>query len=119
MKVRERAAESVPERGDVLWLNFDSDTGHEQRGRRPAVTISPRSYNSRNGLLIACPITTAVKGYTFEVVLPEGLPVSGSVLADQVRTFDWRARKPRRICSLPKEVTDDVVDKLSVLVGRD
>lgn len=118
MKVRERAGDRVPERGDVFWLNFDSDNGHEQRGRRPSVIISPRGYNSRSGLLLACPITTAIKGYTFEVVLPEGLPVSGSVLADQVRTFDWRARKPRRICALPKEITDDVLGKLSVLVGR-
>ena len=119
MKVRERGADRVPERGDVLWLNFGSETGHEQRGRRPSVIISPRGYNARNGLLLACPITTAVKGYAFEVLLPEGLAVSGSVLADQVRTFDWRARKPRRICALPKEVTDDVLEKLSVLVGRD
>lgn len=115
----ERQTGRIPERGDVLWLTFDSTTGHEQRGPRPALVISPRAYNGRSGLVIACPITTAIKGYTFEVELPTGLLVSGAVLSDHPRTFDWRARKPRRICALPKEVTDDVLDKLSVLVGRD
>ena len=115
----ERQTGRIPERGDVLWLTLDSTTGHEQRGTRPAMVISPRVYNGRSGLVIACPITTAIKGYTFEVVLPAGLPVSGAVLADHLRTFDWRARKPRRLCALPKDVTDEVLGKLSVLVGRD
>lgn len=109
----------IPERGDVIWLAFDSTTGHEQRGLRPAMVISPRVYNGRSGLVIACPITTAIKGFAFEVVLPAGLPVSGAVVADHPRTFDWRARRPRRLCSLPKEISDDVLAKLSVLVGSE
>jgi mRNA interferase MazF len=115
----QRQTGRIPERGDVLWLTFDSTAGHEQRGPRPAMVISPRVYNGRSGLVIACPITTAIKGYTFECVLPAGLLVSGAVLADHPRTFDWRARKPHRICALPKEVTDDVLGKLSVLIGRE
>jgi mRNA interferase MazF len=109
---------AAPDRGDAVWLTIDSSTGHEQAGRRPAIVISNRVYNSRSGLATACPVTTSVKGYPFEVVIPEGLPLSGAVLADQPRTFDWRARKAQKICAVPAEVTDEVVDKLQALVGR-
>jgi mRNA interferase MazF len=109
----------VPDRGDAVWLTFDPQAGHEQAGRRPAVVLSPRAYNSRTGLAIFCPITSQVKGYPFEVVLPEGLPVEGAVLSDQVRSLDWHARHAARICDLPKETTDEVLGKLEPLLKRD
>jgi mRNA interferase MazF len=76
-------------------------------------------YNDRTGLAILCPVTSQVKGYPFEVLLPDGLPVSGAVLADQVRSLDWRARRASRICNLPAETTDEVLGKLEPLLKRD
>src|SRR5207247_3798498 len=86
----------VPERGDAVWITLDPQAGHEQAGRRPALVLSPLAYNSRVGLALLCPLTNQVKGYPFEVELPEGLPVAGAVLADQVKNLDWRARKAAR-----------------------
>lgn len=108
----------VPDRGDAVWLTFDPQAGHEQAGRRPALILSPRAYNSKAGLAILCPITSQLKGYPFEVNIPDGLPLSGSILADQVRSLDWKARRAKRICSLPEQVTDEVLGKLSVLLQR-
>jgi len=87
----------VPERGDLVWLTFNPQAGHKQAGRRPAVVLSPKAYNGKVGLALFCPITSQVKGYPFEVRLPEGLPVSGSILADQVKSLDWQARQIERI----------------------
>ncbi len=106
----------VPDRGDAIWLTFDPQAGHEQSGRRPAVVLSPRQYNAKAGLAILCPITTQVKGYPFEVAVPKGLTVSGSILADQVRSLDWKARRATRICKIPDEAMDEVLGKLSVLI---
>ncbi len=83
----------VPSRGDVVWLTFNPQSGHEQAGRRPAVVLSPRAYNAKVGLAIFCPVTSKVKGYPFEVALPEGFAVQGVILADQVKSLDWRARR--------------------------
>ncbi|HEV2125939.1 MAG TPA: endoribonuclease MazF, partial [Chloroflexota bacterium] len=82
----------VPERGDLVWLSFTPQAGHEQAGRRPALVISPAVYNGKVGLAIFCPITSQVKGYPFEVPLGGG-SIGGVVLADQVKGLDWRARK--------------------------
>ena len=82
----------VPRRGDIVWLTFNPQAGHEQAGRRPAVVLSPLSYNAKVGLALLCPITSAVKGYPFEVNLPHGLPISGVILANQVKSLDWQAR---------------------------
>lgn len=109
----------VPDRGEAVWLTFDPQAGHEQSGRRPAVILSPRTYNRVTGLAILCPVTSQIKGYPFEVLLPEGLPVLGAVLSDQVRLLDWRARKASRICRLPDEITADVIGKLQSLLARD
>jgi mRNA interferase MazF len=106
----------VPERGDVIWLNFTPQAGHEQAGRRPAFVLSPASYNRKVGLALVCPITNQVKGYPFEVVLPEGIPVTGAVLTDQIRSLDWRARNASFICSLPKDVVQEVMDKARTLL---
>ncbi len=107
----------VPDRGDVVWLHLDPRTGHEQSGRRPAVVLSPKAYNGKVGLALFCPITTQIKGYPFEVVLPAGLPVSGAVLSDQIKSLDWRSRGAKRIAKLSAEVTTDVSAKTMLLVG--
>ena len=108
----------VPDRGDAVWLTLDPQAGHEQAGRRPAVVLSPRAYNGRSRLAIFCPVTNQIKGYPFEVILPEGLPVGGAVLADQVRSLDWHARRAARICELPAETIDEVLGKLEPLLER-
>ena len=109
----------VPERGDVVWINLNPQAGHAQAGHRPAVVVSPRSYNSKVGLGLFCPITSQVKGYPFEVALPSGLPVSGVVLADQVKSLDWRARRAQFVAQLPDNTSAEVLGKLvAVLLER-
>jgi mRNA interferase MazF len=107
----------IPQRGDVVWITLNPQAGHEQAGRRPALVISPRTYNSKVGLAILCPITSQVKGYPFEVQIPAGMPVSGVVLSDQVKNLDWRARQVERICGLPARVLTEVMQKLVTLVS--
>jgi mRNA interferase MazF len=107
----------VPDRGDIVALTFDPQAGHEQAGRRPAVVLSPAIYNSRSGLAVFAPITNQIKGYPFEVVIPSGLPVTGAVLADQLKSFDWHARKARHISKLPAHVMHEVLQKASALVA--
>ena len=106
----------VPERGDVVWITVAGATGHEQAGRRPALVVSPAAYNARVGLAIFCPLTRQVKGYPFGVAVPEGLPVEGVVLADQVKCLDWRARTADFACSLPSETTGAVLQRLVTLL---
>ena len=107
----------VPERGDVVWLTFDPRAGHEQAGRGPAVVLSPAIYNAKSGLALFVPITSQVKGYPFEVVLPEGLPFAGAVLADHMKNLDWRARKAELIARLPSDVVAQVLRRAAVLLG--
>ena len=109
-------AGSVPDRGDVVWLEFDPQTGSEQAGRRPALVLSPRTYNGKAGLALVCPITSRIKGYPFEVELPPGLPVQGAILCDQVRSLDWKARKARRFGRLPQDVVQEVTARILALV---
>ncbi len=106
----------VPNRGDVVWLDLQPQAGHEQAGRRPALVLSPSAYNGKVGLAIFCPITTRVKGYPFEVVLPEGLKAKGALLSDQVKSLDWRARKAKFLCRLPESVVGEVLAKLNTLL---
>ncbi|MBU2538279.1 MAG: endoribonuclease MazF [Proteobacteria bacterium] len=89
------AAPYVPDEGDIIWLNFTPQSGHEQAGRRPAVVLSPKLYNSRAGLVICVPVTNQIKGYPFEVVL-SGAGATGAALADQVKSLDWQARQAER-----------------------
>ena len=107
----------IPERGDVIWLDFQPQAGHEQGGRRPAVVLSPRAYNGKVGLALLCPITRQAKGYPFEVKLPAGIEVTGVVLADHVKNLDWQARRAEFICSLPVQVIEDIMAKLAVLIS--
>ena len=106
----------VPDRGDLIWLRFTPQAGHEQAGRRPALVLSPRRYNARAGLALVCPVTSRVKGYPFEVRLPPGLAVEGAVLADQVRSLDWQARAAERIARAPDEVVEETIGKLLALL---
>jgi mRNA interferase MazF len=107
----------VPERGDAIWVSLTPQAGHEQAGRRPAVVLSPRAYNQKVGLAILCPITNQVKGYPFEVVIPDGLAVTGAILSDQVKSLDWRARKAALICPLPPATVAEVLARLSTLIS--
>lgn len=110
------AEEYVPARGDLVWLQFDPQAGHEQRGRRPALVVSPQSYNRKVGLALFCPITTQVKGYPFEVVLPAGGKVTGAILADQVKSLDWRVRDASRIETAPAAVVEEVLGRIWALL---
>lgn len=107
----------MPDAGDLVWLTFDPQAGHEQRGRRPALILSPRSYNARARLAVACPITSQVKGYPFEVPLPAGGRITGVVLSDHVKNLDWHARKAVFEAAVPAEVLADVRARLSALLG--
>lgn len=108
----------IPDRGDVFWLEFQPQSGHEQQGRRPALILSPASYNGKVGLAVLCPVTTQVKGYPFEVLLPAGLPARGAILSDQVKSLDWRSRKARFLCRLPDAVIEEVLAKLNTLLAN-
>ncbi len=108
----------APQRGDLLWLSFDPQAGHEQAGRRPAFVLSLESYNRKTGLLLACPVTSRVKGYPFEVTLPSDLPVSGVILADQIKSLDWKARRAEFIARTPVSVIDDVLSLVLPLIGE-
>ena len=110
------AAAYVPERGDLVWLHFTPQRGHEQAGRRPALVLSPRAYNRKVGLALVCPVTSQVKGYPFEVELPDDLAASGAVLCDQVKCLDWRARRARRIDRVSRVVLAEVTARILVLV---
>ena len=106
----------VPARGDVVWITFNPQVGHEPSGRRPALVLSPSSYNSKVGLAILCPVTSQVKGYPWEVVLPPGTKLDGVVLADQAKSLDWRFRKAEFICKMPRETTAEVLEKFGTLL---
>ena len=110
------AGRRVPHRGDVTWVDFDPQVGREQAGRRPALVMSTRDYNERSGLAVFCPITNRVRGNPFEVVIPPGLPVTGVILADQVKSQDWRGRNAAIMTTLPAVIIDEVLDKIGRLL---
>jgi mRNA interferase MazF len=107
----------IPDTGDLVWLDFDPQTGHEQAGRRPALVLSPKLYNQKSGLALLCPITNRSKGYSFEVSVPDGCGVSGVILADHVKSSDWKARNARRIGHVPQATVDEVLARLAPLLG--
>jgi mRNA interferase MazF len=106
-----------PDAGDFIWLNFRPQEGREQAGRRCALVLSPRSYNSKTSLCIVCPTTNQVKGYPFEVALPTGFPVSGVVLSDQVKSLDWAARGSQFICKGEAATIREVLAKIKALIA--
>lgn len=106
----------VPDRGDLVWLEFSPQAGNEQARRRPALVLSRRAYNAVARLALFCPITSRVKGYPFEVPLPTGSPVQGVILADQIKSLDWHARNARLIGPAPEAVVADVLAKAQALL---
>jgi mRNA interferase MazF len=113
----EKRGNDVPDAGDLVLLSFSAQAGREQAGRRPALILSPRAYNAKSGLCLACPITSQVKGYPFEVVLPQGLPVQGVVISDHIKSADWQIRKSEWIGQAPVEIVNQVRAKLKPLLG--
>ena len=110
-------ARYVPDAGNIVWLTFSPQAGHEQAGHRPALVLSPLSYNEKSSLALFCPITSRVKGYPFEVLLPSASRVAGAVLSDQIRSLDWRARHARFATQAPPHVVGEVREKLALLLG--
>lgn len=108
----------VPQRGDIVWLSFSRQLGHEQAGRRPAVVLSPRAYNGKVGLALCCPITSQAKGYPFEVAVSSGVGVTGVVLSDQVKSLDWRARRAEFAGRLPLREVQEVLAKVGTLLSE-
>lgn len=106
----------IPDQGDLVWLEFDPQSGHEQKGRRPALVLSPASYNGKVGLMLCCPITSQVKGYPFEVEV-ETKEISGVVLSDQVKSLDWQARRASQAGHVSSELVGMVRQKLGALLG--
>jgi mRNA interferase MazF len=105
----------VPDAGEVVWLEFDPQAGHEQAGHRPALVISPASYNRRSGLMVCCPVTTRIKGHPFEVVVRiDG--VDSAVLSDQVKSLDWRARRARKKAAVSDDVMIEVRARIKALL---
>ena len=109
------AAAFVPERGDLVWLDFDPQAGREQAGRRPALVLSPKNYNSKTSLAVICPITSKVKGHPFEVVLPAGR-ITGAVLSDQVASLDWVVRRAEKVTKVSDDVLAEVTAKIAALI---
>ena len=105
----------TPDRGDVVWVTIEQSGPDPSRTRRPALVVSPALYNSRSGLALMCAIAPAAKGYPFEVPIPPGLPVSGVILADHLRSADWQARRSELACRVPPRVVADVLARLKPL----
>lgn len=110
------ASNYVPDRGDAVWLNFDPQAGQEQAGHRPALTLSPEKYNEKSHLGLFCPVTNQIKNYPYEVKLPEKFDVDGVVLSDQVRSLDWTKREAELIQTVPNEILEEVLGKVSTLL---
>ena len=106
----------TPNRGDIVTINFNPQSGREQAGKRPALIISPKSYNAKTGLALACPITSKVKNYPFETKLPKQIKTKGVVLSDHVKNLDWQTRRVKFIEKLPNSQTEEVIYKLSILL---
>ncbi len=105
----------VPERGDIVWLDFNTQAGHEQRGRRPALTLSFRAYNEKIGLGLFCPITSKVKGYPFEVEITAGV-IQGAVLSDQIKSLDWMERNIEFIEKIDSAKLQEIIEKIEVIL---
>jgi mRNA interferase MazF len=106
----------VPEQGDIVWLDFNPQAGHEQAGRRPAFVLTSAKYNGKVRLGLFCPINTQAKGYPFEVPLPDNLDIRGVILAVQVRSLDWSVRRASFACTAPQEILEQVIEKVSALL---
>lgn len=110
------ASSYIPDRGDIVYLDFDPTKGHEQRGHRPALVMSPRSYNAKSSLALFVPITRHQKGYPFEVALPAEMQTEGVILADQIKSLDWNARRVQFVESAPESAVEEVQSKIEPLI---
>ena len=110
---------AIPDAGDLVWVNFNPQAGHEQAGRRPALVLSPRLYHEKTALAVVCPITSNTQPYPFKVRLPDGLPIGGAVLADQVKSIDRAARELKIAGPAPRSVVAQVQAKIAALLGMD
>jgi len=109
------AGRYIPDAGDIVWISFDPQMGHEQAGYRPAIVLSPASYNGKSSLMICCPMTTQIKNYPFEVIVMGGRP--SAILADQVKSLDWRKRRATRKGAISTAELDEVRAKIRALIG--
>ena len=114
-----KPGDHCPDAGDFIWVDLHPTLGHEQSGHRPAIVLTPRSYNARSGLCILCPITTRARGYPFEVAIPHGHTISGVVLADQPRSVSWEKRYVKIAGMASIKLLDDVRERLAVLLQID
>jgi len=105
----------IPEKGDIVWMNFTPQAGHEQMGRRPAIVISPYTYNEKVGLGLFCPMTSKEKGYPFEVRI-ENKKINGVILSDQIKSLDWNKREIEFIIKAKKIEIDEVLEKIKTLL---
>jgi mRNA interferase MazF len=104
-----------PERGDIVWLNFNSPAGNEQKSRKPAIVISPKEYNEKTGLGLFCPITSKIKNYPFEAII-ENKKINGAVLSDQIKSLDWEKREIEFIVKENSEKIDEIINKINIII---
>ena len=106
----------IPERGDIIWLEFDPQKGHEQKGRRPGIVLSKKEYNQKSNLAIICPITSKIKGYPFEVRINS--IIQGVILSDQIRSIDWKSRNAAFIEKIPEEILKEILENVDLLLNE-
>jgi mRNA interferase MazF len=109
--------EYVPDAGDLVWLDFTPQAGRQQAGRKPAVVLSPRSYNEKTSLVVVCPVTSHAKGYPFEVPVPPRQAIKGVILSDHLKGLDWRQRKAQKAGRIPVSLLTQVRDRIAALLG--
>jgi mRNA interferase MazF len=107
----------IPDAGDLIWLDFDPQAGHEQAGRRPALVLSSWRFNRKTSLAFVCPVTSKIKGYASEVLLPSGLPIYGAVLCSHLRSVDWAVRNPALLGKAPDDVLVAVREVVASIAG--
>jgi len=105
----------IPERGDIIWLEFDPQKGHEQKGRRPGIVLSKKEYNQKSNLAIICPVTSKIKGYPFEVKVNS--IIQGVILSDQIRSIDWKSRNAAFIEKIPEEILKEILENIDLLLN--
>jgi mRNA interferase MazF len=106
----------IPDRGDIIWLEFDPQKGHEQKGRRPGIVLSKKEYNQKSNLAIICPITSKIKGYPFEVRINS--IIQGIILSDQIRSIDWKSRNAAFIEKTPEEILKEILENIDLLLNE-
>ena len=106
----------IPDRGDIIWLEFDPQKGHEQKGRRPGIVLSKKEYNQKSNLAIICPITSKIKDYPFEVRINS--IIQGVILSDQIRSIDWKSRDASFIEKIPEEILKEILENIDLLLNE-